>query len=100
MALYLGNIGRRILNFTVTHPRLNRVVDAFGEVAHEATFGGYTPGFTRETFLLYQKTSAGDKINVKADGFYREGEKIAGNNYICARIILSGVPDKFQRTVA
>jgi len=82
MSLYLGKIGRRILNYTVTHPRLNSAVDVFGKIAHKATFGRYTPGLTRETFSLFQKSGIGDSIDIRGDGFYKDGEKIAGNIYV------------------
>jgi len=98
MALYLGKIGRQILNYTVAHLRLNRAVNAFGKVAHKATFGRYTPGLTRESFLLLQKTLPGDKIEVKKDGFYGTGEKIAGNVSISKRIKENGLPLGFLRT--
>ena len=97
MAIYLGNLGRKTVNYAITHPWLNRTVDAFGKVAHIITFGNYTPGLTREALLLYQRTSHGDKITVKKDGFYRDGEKIAGNEYISNRISRYGAT-KFQRT--
>ena len=91
MSLYLGKIGRRILNYTVTHPRLNRAVDVFGNAAHKVTFGRYTPGLSRESFLLYQRTSSGDKIKVKEDGFYRDEEKIAGNKYVSLAFLNAGI---------
>jgi len=82
MSLYLGKIGRRILNYTATHPRLNRALDAFGKVAHKAALGLYTPGLTREIHKLFQECNHGDKIQVLPDGFYRGDHKIAGNTYI------------------
>lgn len=99
MSLYLGKIGRKILNYTVTHPRINSVVDVFGKMANGVTFGIYTPGLTREAFLLYQRTLPGDKISVEDDGFYRKGIKIAGNNHISTRVQLYGGPDNLQRTI-
>jgi hypothetical protein len=86
-----------IVNYTIAHPRLNRAIDSFGKVACKATLGGYTPGLTRETFLLYQRTSPGDKIDVKADGFYRGNEKIAGNGAISKRVRDNGLPTSFLR---
>ncbi len=99
--MYLGKLGKRIIKHTVTNPQLkwlNRAVDAFGKFAHKATLGRYTPGLTREAFLLHQRTSAGDKISVEKDGFYRDGEKKAGNEYISKRIFCNELPAKFVRT--
>lgn len=98
MSIYLGNIGRKIVNFSLKRPRLQRAVDAFGSIAHKATLGRYTPGLTREAFRLFQKTLPGDRIEVRAEGFYRNGERVAGNEYISGRIIKNGVTAKFQRT--
>jgi hypothetical protein len=96
MSLFLGKIGRSIVNFTVTRPRLNRAIDGFGAGARMVTFGRYTPGLTRESHILFQRTLPGDKIEVKNDGFYHAGEKIAGNELISSRIRLFGAPVEFQ----
>ncbi len=85
MSLYLGKLGRGILKQTVANPRLkclNRAANAFGKIARKITFGRYTPGLTREAFLLYQKTTPGDNIYIRNDRFIRNGEIIAENPYV------------------
>lgn len=96
MSLYLGRVGRKILNYTTSSQRLNHAVDVFGKIAHRVTFGQYTPGLTRESFLLFNRIRPGDIVDVKNDGFYSGGEKIAGNTYVSQRIKNSEIPTSFQ----
>lgn len=98
MSLYLGKAGRRILNFTVTHPRLDRAVNTFGKAARKITFGRYMPELTRTAFLVYQRTAPGDEISLQKDGFYRNGEKIAGNAQLSKRAKKAGFPPVRQRS--
>lgn len=95
MSLYLGKLGRRILKQTVENPRLkwlNRALDAFGKVAHKATFGRYTPGLTRVAFLLHQNTSPGNLIWIADSHFIRNNAKvIAENPYVASFFRNNGV---------
>ena len=100
MSLFLGEVGRRIVNYSIATPRINRAVDIFGKSMHIISSGAYTPGLTRESFLLHQRTSVGDSIQVREDGFYRGETKIAGNEFISRRIINSDKPVNFVRTEA
>jgi hypothetical protein len=97
MALYAGQLRRRLINYTATSPRLERAVDRFGKAAHLATLGLYTPGLTRESYRLFQRTVPGERIEVKTDGFYRGEVKIAGNRYISRRIAEFGARAGFTR---
>ncbi|MEE8638042.1 MAG: hypothetical protein V3T21_03255 [Candidatus Margulisiibacteriota bacterium] len=99
MAAYLRAKGKILnsINARTQKHWANRVLNGFGKAAHRVSFGRYTPGLTRQAYALFKNTSAGDKIDVKEDGFYRGGEKIAGNVYISRKIKKKGLPAKFQR---
>ena len=85
MSLYLGKFGRKILNFTVTHPRVDRFVDHLSNAAHRILGDRFTPRLTRDMFLLYQNISKMEEagsIEIRKDGFYVGDEKLAPNS-IC-----------------
>ncbi len=91
------SIKSKNINHTVNNPRFSRV-GTLRKVLHKITLGRFTPGITIESRRLLKASSPGDKITVENDGFYRDGEKIAGNEYISERIIKNDLPIKFQRT--
>lgn len=55
MSLYLGKLGRDIVRYTVNHPRLDRAVDRFSNVAHKLLGDRYAPDLTRGVTHGYYK---------------------------------------------
>lgn len=85
----ITNIRRRTvfaINKLPQNHLINRGLDGFGKVAKIVTFNKYCTGLTREAYRLYQKTSSGETVEVRNDGFYLDEEKIAGNNDISSKI--------------
>ena len=79
MSLYLGPVGRKILKYTVSHPRLNGVVDHLSNTAHKVLGNRFIPGLSRALFLLSQKIKPGEQLTIRKDGIYREQEKLSPN---------------------
>ena len=80
MSLYLGRVGRGILKIVIKRPRVdnvvNRISNGLGKILGEKN---YTPGLTRDLFLLSQGVDASQSLTMGADGVYQNGKRIARN---------------------
>jgi hypothetical protein len=94
MSLYLGAFGRKILKEIVARPKL-REVGRIGRVLQKVSFGCYTPGLTRETFVLFQNAKNGERVFIGEDGLYQNKLKIAGSRVVSARFTKHLKQDNF-----
>jgi len=66
MSLYLGKTGRRIVERSLTSPKLGKAADAIGKVLLVLTSGHYKVGLTRIAFQLSQSIKPGDVLKIQA----------------------------------
>src|SRR3989339_2103028 len=94
MSLLLGNLGREILDHCVNNPqsRLNRARTASGKLVR-AISPNYCLGLSRETFKLWQYAKLHDvqNVEIRADGFFENEQKIAGDEIVGQAFLQAGI---------
>ncbi|MCX5751615.1 MAG: hypothetical protein NT099_08135 [Candidatus Saganbacteria bacterium] len=92
MSLLLGPLGRKILDYAAAKPNaaLVRLSKAAGRALHGIS-GHYTVGLSIETYglwkVLQERGIKGGTVKVAKDGFYVEGEKLAGDENVSAAFL-------------
>ncbi|HVN67798.1 MAG TPA: hypothetical protein VMT55_05445, partial [Candidatus Sulfotelmatobacter sp.] len=92
MSLFLGKAGRKIVNFSLTHPQ-TKVVKAANWVSNHVA---ELPGLTRETYQLWQALKTDNyrgTILVKSDGFYTAEKKLADNCTVATAFLKAGIKE-------
>jgi len=90
MSLYLGRLGRKIVNFSITNKTAGKILDGFGRGINRLS-SKYVAGLTRESFMLSQRAKAGDNVDVKADGFSVGEQQVLPSARLAHSLLNSGI---------
>lgn len=82
MSLYLGNIGTRIVERSITSPKLRKATNVVGKVLSTVSFGHYKVGLTRTAYLLSRQVKPGDVLKIQSGQVFKDGQPILSNSNI------------------
>jgi hypothetical protein len=89
------NAKTKVVAFAANNLVAGKVVNGFGHCA-KIFVGNYAIGLSRDSFLLSERVSAGQKIQVKNGGYYSDqGELILQSNFMPSTFRLAGI-DRFS----
>lgn len=91
MSLYIGETGRKIVKYCISHPRLGRTADVIGQAAERLTRGHYRTGLTRSAFILSRSVKAGELVTIDSGQVVAGGRTLLKNERLFANITAKDV---------
>lgn len=89
MSLYLGRLGRKIVDFSITNKTAGKILNGIGRGINHLS-SNYVVSLTRESFMLSQRVKAGDNIDIKSDGFYVGERQVLPSAQLAQNLLNSG----------